>query len=178
MSFTPAHRATVGQRRVRGTLPPTAAIQPIPLTSAALWPANDIAIPSLGRPFMRRFINRILPIFSSARTESDSFRQPRFETRERSRTVDLDVFVPGVAPEDVDLVVDDSDLVVIARKPHAVRRNWQAANFEAVQSDYQLRVHLGAAVNPRAIWAVLRDGVLKIHFRRRVAHQRLELSVG
>jgi HSP20 family molecular chaperone IbpA len=127
---------------------------------------------------MRRLINRILPIFSTAPAGSTSFRQPRFETRERSRTVDLDVFVPGVVPEGVDLVVDDNDLVVIARKPHAVRRNWQSANFEAVQSDYRLRVRLGATVNPRAIWGVLRDGVLKIHFRRQVARQRLELSVG
>jgi HSP20 family molecular chaperone IbpA len=127
---------------------------------------------------MRRLINRILPIFASARIEPASFRKPKFETRERSRTVDLDVFVPGVTPENVDLVVDDHDLVVTARKPQAVRRNWQAANFEAVQSDYQLRVHLGATVDPRAIWGVLRHGVLQIHFRRQAARQRLELSVG
>jgi len=127
---------------------------------------------------VRRLINRIVPIFSSARAEAAAFRQPKFETRERSRTVDLEVFVPGVTPENVDLVVDNQDLVVTARKPHTVRRNWQSANFEAVQGDYQLRVHLGATVDPRAIWGVLRDGILKIRFLRKAARQRLELSVG
>lgn len=126
---------------------------------------------------MRRFINRILPIFSSHSAEAFPVRQPRFETRERSRTVDVEVFVPGVDPEDVDLVVQDQDLVVTARKPHAVRRNWQAANFERVQSDYQLRVHLGAGVDPRAIWAVLRDGILKIHIRKPASRRGLEFSV-
>lgn len=126
---------------------------------------------------MRRLINRIIPIFSSVRSEDAAFRKPHFEAHERSRTVDLDVFVPGVEPENVDLVVEDHDLVVTARKPHAVRANWQAANFEAVQSDYQLRIHLGGPVDPRAIWGVLRDGILKIHIRRRAARQRLDFSV-
>lgn len=127
---------------------------------------------------MRRLLNRILPVATAPASEtSGDFRTPRFETRERARSVDLEVFVPGVAPEDVDLVVDEQDLVVIARKPHAVRRNWQAANFEAVQGDYQLRVHLGATVDARAIWGVLRDGILRIHLRRKAARQRIELSV-
>jgi HSP20 family molecular chaperone IbpA len=127
---------------------------------------------------MRRLINRILPIFSSARPSESSFRKPQFETHERSRSVDLDVFVPGVAPEDVDLTVENQELVVTARKKASpVRQNWQASHFEAVQSDYQLRVHLGGTVEPRAIWGVLRDGILKIHIRRKTARQRLKLLV-
>lgn len=126
---------------------------------------------------MRRLINRILPIFSAARPAGSSFRRPQFETHERSGTVDLDVYVPGVAPEDVDLHVDAQELVVTARKPHAVRQNWQAANFKAVQSDYQLRFHLGATVDSSSIWGVLRDGILKIHIGRKSERQRLKLLV-
>lgn len=111
---------------------------------------------------MRRIVHRILPILSTARTGLLRSRQPRFETHERSRAVDVDVFVPGVTPDQVDLVLDDRDLVVTARKPLPVRRNWQAANFEAVQHDYELRIRLGRTVNPRAIWGVLRDGILRI----------------
>jgi HSP20 family molecular chaperone IbpA len=127
---------------------------------------------------MRRLIKRILPIFSTAQLPGTPVRTPRFETRDRSRTVDLEVYVPGVADGDVDLVVDQHDLVVTARKPHPLRRNWQAANFERVQGDYQLRVHLGASVDPRAIWAVLRDGILKIRFRRPASRQPIDLTVG
>ncbi len=126
---------------------------------------------------MRRLIHRILPVFSSHHSDTVPFRQPRFETHEHERSVDLDVFVPNVTAENVDLVVEDQDLIVTARKPRAVRRNWQPANFEAVQSDYQLRVHLGAWVDPRAIWGVLRNGILKIRLGKR-ARQRLDLSVG
>jgi len=127
---------------------------------------------------MRRLINRILPIFSSPSSGTATFRKPHFETHDRSRTVDLDVFVPGVAPENVDLVVEDHDLIVTARKPLKPCRNWQPANLKRAQSDYQLRVHLGATVDPRAIWGVLRDGVLKIHFRKPATRQHLDLSVG
>lgn len=127
---------------------------------------------------MRRLINRIIPIFASVRPSPTPYRKPRFETRERSRTVDLDVFVPGVAAEDVDLMLENQELIVTARKKATpVRQNWQAANFEAVQSDYQLRVHLGATVDSRAIWGVLRDGILKIHIRRKTAQARMKLSV-
>jgi hypothetical protein len=39
-------------------------------------------------------------------------------------------------------------------------------------------VRFGGSVDPRAIWAVLRDGILKIHFRKPASRRRLELSVG
>ena len=68
-------------------------------------------------------------------------------------------------------------VVVTARKPRPVRRNWQAAHFEAVQSDYQLRVQLATSVSRQHIRAVLRDGVLRVQFRSDSSGAERNLSV-
>lgn len=115
---------------------------------------------------MRNLVNRIIPKFQSTITAPNNPRCPHFERREGAGRVDLAVFVPGVTPASVDLVVDDRDLVVTARKSMPVRPNWQAANFEAVQGDYHLRIQLGQTIDWRRLRAVLRDGILKIQAPR------------
>ena len=116
---------------------------------------------------MRRLIKKIVPAFQSFTASLHSYQKPRFSCREKTRSVDLEVFVPGVAADAIELAVSETDeLIVTARKALPVRQNFQAANFEAVQPHYQLRVQLGAAVDRRSIWAALRDGILTIHLRK------------
>ena len=125
---------------------------------------------------MRRIIDRIVPIFQKSAPITSDYRRPHVEAHERPHTVDLEVFMPGVRPQEIDLVVDRRQLVVTARKQHPVRRNWQAANFEAVNFGYQLRVKLGRAVDPRSVLGVLRDGILKIRLRKHSKQSPVHLS--
>lgn len=126
---------------------------------------------------MRRLIKKIIPCFQKLSAEINGFRRPRFESRDTARTLDLEVFVPGVESDDVELVVDDRDLIVIARKNQAVRSNFQAAHFEAVQTDYQLRVRLEGDTDLSRAWAALKHGILTIHIRKKEAHLPLQFSV-
>jgi HSP20 family molecular chaperone IbpA len=126
---------------------------------------------------MRQLIKRIVPCFQKITAEITSFRRPRFESRDTARTLDLEVFMPGVESDNVELVVDDRDLVVTARKAKPVRLNWQAAHFEAVQPDYQLRVRLQGETDLSRAWAALKHGILTIHIRKKEAHARLQFSV-
>lgn len=126
---------------------------------------------------MRRLIKKIVPVFHSITASFHGYQKPRFTCRDKARTVDLEVFVPGVEAGAVELAVtEDDELVVTARKAMSVRPNFQAANFEAVQPHYQLRVQLGDQVDTHSIWAALRDGILTIHLKK-TASAALQLSV-
>lgn len=127
---------------------------------------------------MRRLLKKIIPIFQSFTASLHGYQKPRFVCRERERSLDLEVFVPGVQADTVELAVTDNDeLVVTARKALPVRQNFQAANFEAVQPHYQLRVQLGAHVDRRSIWGALRDGILTIHLKKSARAAVPQLSV-
>lgn len=127
---------------------------------------------------MRRLIKKIVPVFHSLTATLHGFQKPRFACREKARTVDLEVFVPGVEAEAVELAVtDDDELIVTARKALPVRPNFQAAAFEAVQAHYQLRVQLGDQVDTGSIWGALRDGILTIHLKKTARAATPQLSV-
>ncbi len=125
---------------------------------------------------MRRLIKKIVPCFHAITASFHGYKKPHFECREKARSLDLEVFVPGVESDDVELAVSGGELVVTARKALRVRHNFQSANFEAVQQDYQLRVQLRDQIDPQSIWAALRNGILTIHFRK-TASVSFQLSV-
>lgn len=127
---------------------------------------------------MRRLIKKIVPVFHSLTATFHGFQKPRFTCRENARTVDLEVFVPGVEAGAVELAVTaDDELIVTARKALPVRPNFQAAAIEAVQPHYQLRVHLGDQVDRRGIWGAMRDGILTIRLRKTARAAVPQLSV-
>lgn len=125
---------------------------------------------------MRQLIKKIVPCFHSITASFHGYQKPRFACRDKTRSVDLEVFMPGVESDAVELSVVDDQLVVTARKTTRVRQNFHAANFEAVQQDYLLRVQLGTQVDQKSIWAALRDGILTIHLRK-TASAAIQLSV-
>ena len=115
---------------------------------------------------MRRLIKKIVPCFHAITASFHGYQKPRYECREKARSLDLEVFVPGVASDDVELAVTGDELVVTARKAVPVRQNFHSANFEAVQQDYRLRVQLRDQLDPQSIRGALRDGILTIRFRK------------
>jgi HSP20 family molecular chaperone IbpA len=126
---------------------------------------------------MRRLIKKIVPAFHSITASFHGYQKPRFTCRDKARSADFEVFVPGVEAGAVELsVTADDELIVTARKALPVRPNFQAANIEAVQHHYQLRVQLGDQVDTKSIWAALRDGILTIHLKK-TAPAALQFSV-
>jgi HSP20 family molecular chaperone IbpA len=115
---------------------------------------------------MNTLTDRIIPCFNEPIASRDGFQTPRFVASERLETLKFDVFVPGVSPDDVSLAMDNGELVVTAKRTHMVRQNWHAANIEAVQGDYQLRIKLDQATQTDSICAIHCDGILTIHLQK------------
>ena len=91
-----------------------------------------------------------------------AFRKPSYDCRELSDAVELVVYVPGVGASGVEIEARSPDLFITARKERFVRVNWQALHLERLQSDYQLRLRLGAGLDYSAIRADISEGVLVI----------------
>ena len=115
---------------------------------------------------MPNFTDRIIPCFNEPSTARGEFHVPRHQVSETRDSIDIEVFVPDVSPEAVELVVEENRLVVTALRHRHVRMNWQAASLETVQHDYQLRVILGEETDLKSIWAVHRDGILTVHLKK------------
>lgn len=93
---------------------------------------------------------------------TSEFRQPHFECTELPQALKIEVLVPGVDPASVDITTRGPDLVVLARKPHPVRVNWQGAHLEAAQRDYELKLRLGRGFDFEHLRATMRDGMLTL----------------
>jgi HSP20 family molecular chaperone IbpA len=109
-------------------------------------------------------MHTIIPALSRSAPETSAagFRQPHYEITEQAQALKLAVFVPGVEASQVDITTRGPDLVIVARKNHPVRVNWQALHLEIAQRDYELKLRLGLGFDFSALRAEMRDGVLSI----------------
>jgi HSP20 family molecular chaperone IbpA len=115
---------------------------------------------------MSHLHTRIRPRFDKSEPAADGYSRPRFEWHDHGQSVEIEVFVPGVDANGIEMVVEGSDLQIVARRHTPVLTNWQPANLGAARMDYRLRVPLPYDVSPRQIRATLEHGVLRIHLSK------------
>ena len=94
--------------------------------------------------------------------DAESFRQPRYDSRDQPEALTLTVFVPGADAAGVEIEARGVDLVVTARKARFVRVNWQSLHLEGAQRDYRLRLRLGRGFDYAAMQAEIHEGVLTL----------------
>ena len=80
--------------------------------------------------------------------------------------VDVEIFVPDVERDGIELELERNHLIVTAHRDRPVLHNWQAANLGAARHDYRLHIHLPGTVDPKHIWGELRQGVFRLHLRK------------
>jgi HSP20 family molecular chaperone IbpA len=114
---------------------------------------------------MHTIINSILSQASTRSSEvkiSESFRQPNYECQDQGNAMKLEVFVPGVSADGVDIEAQGPDLLITARKSHYIRVNWSSLHLEGAQRDYQLRLRLGLIFDYSAMRAEIHNGILSV----------------
>lgn len=104
--------------------------------------------------------------FPAAKSSPD-FRSPHYECMDLAQALRLDVYVPGVDANGVELTTQGTDLHLTARKAHHVRVNWQALHLESAQRDYHLKLRLGAGYDFDTLRASIAKGVLTIVLPKR-----------
>ncbi len=78
------------------------------------------------------------------------------------------VYVPGVETSGIEIRSQETDLTVIARKSHILRRNWRALHLERAQRDYLLHLRLGQNLDQSRLRANLDDSLLTIEIPTRI----------
>ena len=95
-------------------------------------------------------------------TETENFVAPAYDLREAGDAYGLEVFVPGVGKDAVEISVDQGELVVTARRRWKSPEGWAEVFRETAAADYRLRLDLNEAVNVDTISAELEAGVLRV----------------
>lgn len=94
--------------------------------------------------------------------DAERYVAPAYTVKESAEAFGLEVFVPGVARDAVEIQVDQGELVVTARRRWKAPEGWNELFRESADADYRLRLDLGEAVNLDKINAELAQGVLRV----------------
>jgi HSP20 family protein len=97
----------------------------------------------------------------AARTPSPTV-SPRYGVTENADSYIVKAAVPGVAPADVETIVDGEKLVVNARRTWSAPEDWTAVHCETAQADYRLVLELDRRVDREGVKAQLTQGVLTL----------------
>lgn len=110
-------------------------------------------------------------------TESERFVAPAYDLKEAGEAYGLEVFVPGVAKDAVEISVDQGELAVTARRRWKAPESWTEIFRETPAADYRLRIDLNEAVNVDAISAELEAGVLRVTLPKAEAFKPRKIDV-
>lgn len=110
--------------------------------------------------------------------EEERFVAPYFELKESDEAFGLEVFIPGVAKDAVEIAVDQGELVVTARRRWNKPEGWTELFRESAEVDYRLRMGLNEAVDVEKINAEHENGVLRVTLPKAEAVKPRRIQIG
>jgi len=94
--------------------------------------------------------------------ERKFWRKPRYEIWEGDDSFFVDVYVPGVRKDAVDINREGGQLVITAERTPRAQEGWKPLSREIPQADYRLVLEVNVPVNEENISARLENGVLRV----------------
>lgn len=115
------------------------------------------------------FFSQIMP-FQSTRPASrggeasaeKQYSLPAYEVKESADAFGLEILMPGVARDAIEISLDQGELVVTGQRHWKSPEGWTEIFRETSELDYRLRLDLNDAVNVDKINAELEHGVLRV----------------
>ncbi|MGH8019432.1 MAG: Hsp20/alpha crystallin family protein, partial [Opitutaceae bacterium] len=87
---------------------------------------------------------------------------PAYDIKEADEAYGLEVIVPGVARDAVELNVEQGELVITARRRWKAPEGWSGLFRETADANYRLRLDLNDVVDVEKINAELEQGILRV----------------
>jgi HSP20 family molecular chaperone IbpA len=127
--------------------------------------------------------NQLTPFraFAPARRENEdqeAFIVPAYGMKEANDAYGLEVFVPGVAKDAVELNVDKGELIITARRRWTAPEGWNEVFRETSDANYRLRIDLNDSVDVEKINAELEQGVLRVTLPKPEAVKPRKIEIG
>lgn len=104
--------------------------------------------------------------------------RPRYTMKETEEAFGVEIFLPGISKEGLDITADQTTVTVIGHKQWKRPEGWNAVYCELPGADFELTLHHENVVDPDRIHAELRDGVLRLTLPKaeEIKPRRIEVS--
>jgi HSP20 family protein len=102
---------------------------------------------------------------------------PHYEIKESDDALGLEVYLPGVTRDDLDLSVEGRELTLSARRSWQKPEDWTPVWTETGATVYRLHLMLPEGLEDDKIHAELKDGVLRLTLPKGEAAQRKKIQV-
>jgi HSP20 family molecular chaperone IbpA len=106
--------------------------------------------------------SRFAPSRPNGIAPSERFVVPAYDFKQAGDAYGLEVFVPGVSKDAIEIQVEQGELVITARRRWKAPEGWTELFRETADVDYRLRVELNDSVDADKINAELENGVLRV----------------
>jgi HSP20 family molecular chaperone IbpA len=131
------------------------------------------------------FFSQILP-FQSVRSvarptganDDKEYATPVYDVKESAEAFGLEVLVPGVVRDAIDITIDQGELVVTGARAWKTPDGWTEVFRESSPLDFRLRLDLNDAVNLDGINAELEHGVLRVTLPKADAVKPRRIDIG
>jgi HSP20 family protein len=134
-------------------------------------------------PFQRDMARMFNEFFSEPAPVSDVFERdwvPAVDIFEKNDEVNLVAELPGLTKDDVDISIDNGTLTISGekkRESEVTDDNWH--RIERAYGKFQRSFSLPAAIDPKKVKAVFKDGILTINLGKKeeAKPKKIEIAV-
>jgi len=87
---------------------------------------------------------------------------PRYEIKENADAFGLEVWMPGVAKDGLDLTINEGSLTIVGRRTWKKPDGWTQLYRETPLADFTLTLEHDNTFDADKVHAELRDGILRV----------------
>ncbi len=126
-------------------------------------------------------IRNLVPSFARRNSEADTSQpagvKPPYEIRETDEAWGLEVYLPGVGKDGLEVSAEQGLISIRGRKAWKAPGEWTALYRESVDAPYELRLEHDNTIDVDRIHAELADGVLRISLPKSEAVKPRKIAI-
>ncbi|MCZ6673267.1 MAG: Hsp20/alpha crystallin family protein [Verrucomicrobia bacterium] len=105
------------------------------------------------------------------------YHQPRFSVHRSENETRVQVELPGVAKDDLNVTVENNELLLEGKVSNQRPDSWKALHRESIEGTYRLRLRLGDQADQSAIRADMANGALALTIPKEEAAKPQKIEV-
>jgi len=114
---------------------------------------------------------------AAAETSRANTVTPRYEIKENADAFGLEVWLPGVAKDGLELTVHEGSLTVVGHRAWQKPEGWTQLYRETPLADYSLTLEHDNTFDADKVHAELRDGILRVTLPKAEALKPRKIAV-
>jgi HSP20 family protein len=102
---------------------------------------------------------------------------PRYEIKENADAFGLEVWLPGVAKDGLELTIHEGSLTIVGRRTWKMPDGWTQLYRETPLADFSLTLEHDNTFDAEKVHAELRDGILRVTLPKAEALKPRKIAV-